>query len=549
MQNPSPFEFTLILVALATAACSQRIESTPTAPRASVTEAGASASGSASAPEAPPEAPSLFHTASTSEKPFHVFALTNATFVQTGLFVARLEQDKIVYDASIGKGLGLTGEDLSVVYIERMFGSWPDEAWALRQGSTGRVGYTVALRWEKDRWVGRGGTSPGMVIGDVVKDASGWVGAKYNQMIPGYGLTALSGSRTLPEPRKLSRAEMKACGVNLQTTRIAVHDVVVGPDSSVYALGGLQYCTEEFQALELPTNRFNVVAVDRWKPGAKAWQSLTLPRPKDTGDGYSFGARTTGKDGLFVSYGDKLIFRVNGDVAAPIAMPSDVVGPLRSIVTLSTGEFVVADITGDVFRFAAGGTARKLALPPIGKNRSYAQRIYRLSDDDLIVAASSAQNEEASSVDHALFRTRPTALYEVSQEFAKKSALSSEPPSAYAWGCARPLVLLYEVPNTTPQDFGFDATAKAIASEPSLQPYDFVDFRYGGKRYLGARLTLAIDKSSEYIDHKLRAKPLIKAIEQSVAGSHPSLVCHSPKATRVLKFDASTKKFQATTTS
>lgn len=99
------------------------------------------------------------------------------------------------------------------------------------------------------------------------------------------------------------------------------------------------------------------------------------------------------------------------------------------------------------------------------------------------------------------------------------------------------------MPPTTPPDFSFDATAKAISSGADLQRYEFIDFTYGGKRFFGARLTLSSDESDSSVEYDKRAKPLMSTIEKGVAGSHPKLVCHGPTPTRVLRFESSSKKF------
>ncbi len=140
--------FTTLASGLLSAGCSHRDPALSTAPTNIVsTPTGAGAGTSAEAGTPKSVEPSLFYLAAESGKPFQVYVLDNVTFVHSGSFVGQLEKDKIVYDATILRGLGLTGEDMGIAFLERIFGSWPSEAWALQRGSTGRVGYSNALRW------------------------------------------------------------------------------------------------------------------------------------------------------------------------------------------------------------------------------------------------------------------------------------------------------------------------------------------------------------------------------------------------------------------
>jgi hypothetical protein len=539
------------LCMLSVIACSTNTEkAAPPASLGTVIAPPLSATASPSGTSATTPDSSPFQLAATSRSSFFIFRLANATFVYSGAFLGQLEDGRIKSDPKLSAGLGITGEDWSLAFLDRIFGSWPDEAWALMRGSTGRVGFSVPFHWENDVWKRKGGVGIGIEVNAVFHDGKGWVGAWFDQMIGTHGLTGISNARSFAKPARATAADFKQCSYKTPPERhyLAATTIEVAGDGSVYAIGRWDECSPQYRkAKELrPNVRFldTFVGADRWDPKTNRWAAFSLPDGDERdGIGYQSPHVATPK-GIVVSYGKHLV-RVEGEKVEEIAVPTQVALPLKSIALLSTGEFVAVDQSHSVVQFASDRLSKRMSLPTLGKARANAFRVWVLADDDVVAAGGDGKDETADGQNFALFRSKPMSPLTIEQEAARARALQREPPRAFNSGCKRPLALLYEVPQTTPSDFSFDATASAVSGDPSLQSYEFLDFKYGGKRYFGARLSLSSDKTDEYIEYEKRAKPLLSAIAKRVAGSHPKLVCHNPPPTRVLKFDSAAKKFLA----
>jgi hypothetical protein len=92
--------------------------------------------------------------------------------------------------------------------------------------------------------------------------------------------------------------------------------------------------------------------------------------------------------------------------------------------------------------------------------------------------------------------------------------------------CAHNLVVLYAFTKTTPDDYDFPLTRKALRGHTELKTVDFVVTRDFGQRFLAALTTSFGD-----------AQSLSRLVEKGVAGAKPQVLCADPEIVRHVKLN------------
>lgn len=400
---------------------------------------------------------------------------------------------------------------LGAYQIERLEGQWPDELWVTaefnsfmgpRQSSNRTVDYRrTAGKWttEKSLPVNVRPWTPGVFLGFV-----------------GDELRVVAGDAKAPRRAPAPNTSGRCAKGHL----VIPHDLVALPSGHVFLLGA--HCA---------THAF---VVESWRPGSE--ESTVTEVVADTS---ALGVTLTGHH--LAAATDRAVFVALSTHGAPFALFRGDARGFRRVQTRDEGRVVGLHATPDGAVFAAldGGRRAPSALVSLTANDTSTSYRYGL-DRSVRLGGLWASDAETAYVavddrygdDAILLSTREVSLLGSPPADLWKDA----PPAPAALGevfpafddrCTTPFVYLYDVAATTPKNFDFPKTRKALTSFSGGEGLTLLDFEHAGKRRLG----VPVGSPSVGAD-------LVRHVRAEMPEDDPRLVCFAaPEGARKVVLD------------
>ncbi len=500
----------LVVGALSSSACASAppttLETTPTAqPKAS-----AVASASAATTAQPVGA-----SEAVSTSPFYpVIELPVAARlfpVEGALVVFADGYPPAKVDAPMGVALGVVENDkLSFpprLFFETMFaqivgvtGEWPDKIDLLAIGSTGRTGIAAHYVLGKKGWSGKTGDESFGFAGFATVGSSVLALEAPSMPFPGIEpkIVAVRGTGA----RSLTRTDKKACAKGaaadqdlsaMQATEVQATAFGGTGAGTIFAIG--MRCSGE-------------LGVEMWAKGSKKSTVTSLPASvKDAGEATRVASGADDQAWVFLNQ----ILHYDGTAWAIVPGPHLVLGAVGT-----DGILWAVDDKGAAFK---GGVAGFTAVPvPNGA-----------TVDDLTVAKDGTVWISAGG---ALLRTKKAGDGVASVKVASTAPTKKPPKLAPTPGsakCKSNVVVLYGFTKTTPDNYDFPLSRKALKGHSEFDKTRFVVTKDYGQKFFSA-----------LVPSFAEGKKLAAVFEKEVQGSKPQVICAEPEVLRDVKIDLKT---------
>lgn len=383
-------------------------------------------------------------------------------------------------------------------------GRYPDQLDLIAMGTRGRTGvaehYVLWARgWE------RRGSDPGLSFTGVAR--------------MGRSLVGLVGPTLLGTPRFMT---LRGPRVELTLTQVSGEKPCHAWDPHLQAaIFPLAFgATRDGTALSYGYDCNDESVLEVWKPGETS--GTIVPVPPHPGGRRSADVRTLllpgpGEDEAWIV--DRNVFRYQGGEPKPIDPPTNGAPVLTASAAPDGTLWVIAD--GALF--VRKGEAWEHAPLPDGVK---AQDVAVGSDGAVWVVAGGAILKHGGEGEAADAAPEPIAL----QKGPPPKPRTNWPfPQPGGPKCPQNLVVLYTFSKTTPDDYDFPLTRKALKGRTEFSPARFVVTRDMGQRFLAA-----------FVPSWELAKKLQERIKTDVKGSTPQIVCAEPEVVRELKLDLKT---------
>ena len=499
----SAARWSLLAICLAgSLSCRDRSESNPQ-PRSASSPASAPSAPVARVPSAPTVAclePELF--APGQRHPTAVYAIEGAIMVVEGVHVGRIRGDGVDWIGSVPRQMSAeTGETV----VSSVSGRWPDSVGAITYQSNYSLYPTFfPLTWK----------SPGFVLGPGGSTASIHGVFRIGDSLLVMGSSTLLGYQIVhTHGPKLTRRFLTEQQVGCERedrTRATIfvpavrsHMVESAPAGAVVSVGD----TCRLQNGEL---------------AAEVWDQEGASRFVDLSRFWKKGRRLEHVRSMLKGQGDELfIFKSSMD----------------PIVHYRDGNFeAVPELGGPVWHAFAS---------PSGKlHVSNGRDIYRLDGGDWVpVARLSASAADAGerlespsapsswtarrSGHRIVIRSTDCVRRPPEHPRARKFPSRGSAAAARA-SCAAPFVYLHEVSGSTPDNYDFPKTRKALSTFPEVAAVTLIEARDDGSRHVGVKVTSAA-----------QGEALIAHLRGSMKDEDPRLTCYYPWSFKTIAINRS----------
>jgi hypothetical protein len=499
------------------------VSATPGAVPAAAPSTAAPAPASSATPEQPkPDQPSPFSVvAIRASGALQLFPMGGTVFVgDTTSYLAEARGDGLVERPDLLGKLHLTSDQ----YMERLFGTWPDDVWAVVTTPGGCEPGTASLvRWSKDKW------TPTQKVSGTYFGAAPWqkgsvllLGGFYAEV--GFSVAAgRAGTKTpkLPGPNR-DDANDGADGFvpELMAALPSGEVFVVGSDGS-----GLKQ-------------------VARWTPQSQAPKLDPVPDCGGKGAGHSIDgilARSGTEAYLFGSQQvDKgltgLLVRFDG-----AAYQCQKIPPSRSVVKIAWGGdgslwsvLQHQDDSPRLWHRTADGQWHELGMPKYVPQPGAQPQLFEPTDISVTgsedIWLSGLLNGDTVAIAHN--RPSSTVTTIPPEEESRLAREEYEPPRPATRACETIFAKLYTLSKTAPPNFDFPLTREALKGHREFSGLDFIEAESLGRRFFGV-MARNFDEGVKLVD----------VIRKGVKGSSPVLLCRKPyHVTRHIRFDLATGK-------
>jgi hypothetical protein len=423
-----------------------------------------------------------------------LLGVEGAVVLEHGGRVFAIEEGRVTRDDAFFAGLRLNGWTRGLVGLS---GHYPEPLFATLVEPWGRVAVGSVMRREQGAWKPVKSLQVGWSFIDVQKwDKGRIVGLAATTMYDHPEVIVVDGMRGVVP--KLSRRSSSACP-NRNDTEVAPSTFLAFPSGHFYVAG--ERCN------------WHTWAVEVFEPGKERGTVVAVPFDKcEKGNG-PFTMAGVRADEVFFSGGcESSLLLFDGKAFTKVPAPE----PLATVhVAPDGGVFLLSKTV--LRRLDADGTWSELT-PPAGK----IDAAYFVSSKDIW----------ATSGDTLLHTGPPPATVQeidLPESGTQVAAASLRNLRGAKEGCESLYVLLYAFVKTTPEDYDFPLTRKALKGHPELGAARFVVTRDGGKKYFGA-----------FVPDLATGRKLASVVENAVKDSAPQVLCVKPEELRQVKIDLAT---------
>jgi hypothetical protein len=499
---------------------------------------GASASALITAKPAPAVTPPATHALPPAEpavsSPFidgvrlgYVARLSvagNGAVLATDKLLFAIHDDRVSIEPALLEGLHPQRS-----HLVRVFGSFPDSAWALEETYMERTSRSSLSRWTGSEWI----NADSLVQNKNVIGLSPWsngrtlalVGDGYNSTL---GFQQLGGARGVPLPQ-LARTAHDAQG--------CVHGVVPSAMTALSS-GEVFLAGTQCKASSDDEASYGDVAVEVWGAGQARgkWNALPLLGPEEADsseltsliassakDAFVAGSRVPVGPGKTQLANEAYLAHFDGQSWHTLSTP-----PVEQINDLQRSPDGKLWALGGGELWATTGTAsasvtwEHLALPALVKaasDRAVSSFWVRGNDDVWATVGTDAESY--------LLRTKPgTAALSVPGDVRVAELSTAFDPNA-AYDCEQPTLVLLTLSRQAPKDADVPSVRAALRNHAEFEEKaQLVEFSFLTRRYLGIR------GDAETL------RDVAEVLSQSnIPGVQPEMRCLSEPITRTLTLD------------
>ena len=275
--------------------------------------------------------------------------------------------------------------------------------------------------------------------------------------------------------------------------------------------------------------------IEHWPAGATSSTVIALPGAGAPARADRPLVAVASDKAAFVAIGRETksyLARFDGVTAREIELPD---GSLRAMWATPDGTLWVlggAPTASKLHRLGVDSAWATFAPPDLSPAHVAPYRTLWARDAETAFLATGASGPKGMAA--IVVSTKPGALLgevprDLAEFFGKRvdavpAPVASAAPASFepfVEGCNTPFVTLFDVVPSSPPDFGFPATNKALRAFAKASEIKLVEYRHGGKRKLGV-----IVPSREVGD------ALIAHVKATMKDESPVLVCHAPSSVR-----------------
>lgn len=495
------------------------------APHAAAAPPSAGAGVSAPAGAQPGLPPPTFHVVNETAASLSLLeASGGVTIAAAGPIFSKLSDAGIEQDETFGKGL-----PLSVFSpITGVAGQFPDGLWATAIQSNGRTGWGELYRRGKQGWSRVGGALPQTRVYIGIGD---WSAGR---------VLALQGSLMAPTPPPQFSFQLVSGAATPLPILTKPPAGLAGDAAAQCAHWGTWVVPEQLATLpsgEVMVSGSNCAqdgyAVERWAPGqtrgalhnfvdsAEIWSAKLILR---AGRGAALVANLRKhKPRLLLPAGETWS-----------SEELDVEGTVNDADMTEDGTlFFVTQAFDDAKREWQPG---RLWWRPPGQARASEVPVPARAAPESwpanfvgVTAVSATSKEDVWLVaGDALLHSRPppSAPKKIAWAESQQFPGSLRLPKAASSGCEQVFVLLYGITKSTPPNYDFPLTRKALAGHPELEGTTLAETEDNGKRFFGA-----------FVKSFAQGQRLAKLVQENVPGSIPAVLCAAPQRVREIAID------------
>ncbi|HTJ83395.1 MAG TPA: hypothetical protein VL400_16865 [Polyangiaceae bacterium] len=444
-------------------------------------------------------------------QPSRIFELRDVTLLAMGTSIATLgADDKWKWSASSGED-DYPGDSIvnKVVGYVNIRGRFPSSMWVEADALA-----TDGARIGGETFVTLHGAPGSWAPAHRPKGVVSWGGT--NLLLGDDGVLEADGKASADVPKPTKSGAL--CG---DKPRVNAQDLWASPKLDVFTVG---YGCETGGPL----------VVERWEPGHADGVIDVLPSAQRGGAGTVHASiRATSRTNAVVVASSRdgkdppYLARFDGKTWTPYAVPER-----TRIDDFSLSEDGTLWTTGGgaVRRQTADGAWSTLALPSaVGGRGIDFTGIHGKDAKRVWITATLTKADDESTQWNALFSTvegDPFVVVDPKDapdspeklaERAKELAGAGGKMKPFTGACTTPFVLLFQVADATPADFGYPATRDAMAGFDAREGIVFIEYKEGEHRRLGAKV-----KDGE------QGKKLVDRVTEAVKGSKPVLLCYAP---------------------
>lgn len=512
----------LVCVALVSCASAPTSKAEPnTTPSGSASQVAATVPPAPSVPLEPatnPDVVSPLITVAVLPSSVQLFATSKTVFVQfrdrreDGLtHMGVIENDTVVEKSRLSFSAGGLSE---VIAIDA---DWPASADMLVTASNGRVGFALHFTLGKDAWEQKGFDN-GYIYSGLARVGGSVLGLRTGGLLNNVGRPSFVSIRGGAAPRTFAPYN-GACNDSydahappkVQSIPEALGDTANG---TLIALG-TDACdatvTAEVWAPNERSSRVLTVSTT-WRKGA--YEEFRVIRGNAPDEAFFLHGQVSRYDGKDVSALPPLPERDRA-VAAAVAPNGQIHVLTARRTSYQNGEWVTATpariykLEGDAWQELPSTDPDSIAFGP---------------DGTLWVSAGQLLQRLRRNAGEVSLAVSKEALATVAKRIPTLKA-----PRAPGPNCKNHLVVLYGFTKTTPADYDFPLTRKALKGHREFSAAKFVVATDGGAKFLSA-----------IVPDRATGQKLVALIEKQVKDSKPQLLCASPQIERELAIDLAT---------
>lgn len=477
----------------------------------------ASASASAHAGPTPP----TFYVVNETEHTLSLFKIDSTAIVAGGPIFSKLDENGIHEDESFGSGLS-PGNYAS---LTGLVGSFTTSLFATMVRSNGRTGWGELYQSRGSRgWSRVGGPMPDTYVhvglgtwsdGRVLALEGGQMPIAGQPM---FRFRVISGPpAAVPQ---LTAASVPAADdpddqcKHWRTAEVP-QSVLILSSGDVFAFG--------------PTCQGRAQAVEHWQPGQTKARFFVFPNSSEW-SAVKAWARSprevtlllNGKTGPSLAHFD-------GENWTTESLGLDALSALDGDLGADGTLFVVAhnaarDERAELWWRAPGQSrCSKLDVPappapsPWPASQSGVTSILVNGKDDIWLVV-------GSSLLHS--RPAPAGKKRISWDEGQQFPSALRLPKAANFNCNEVYVLLYAITQTTPANYDFPLTRRALAGHSEFHDVTLAETEDNGRRFFGA-----------FVKDYAQGQKLSQLVQEKVKGSIPAVLCARPKLVREIKID------------
>lgn len=325
--------------------------------------------------------------------------LDGHAFLLVGTTVVDVEGDDLVLDAKKQSGLEKYQPPSMLGQLIAAGGVWPRSAWLATVEVLGRGGTSVLYRWERSRWVARGGGyGNSTLVGFSPWSKGRTLALVSEQMGANARFDVISGPRTpAPKPTRVKGRDAYPC-----STRLFPSDFTALPSGEIFMLGTDCLAQKDNQTAWM---------VEHWAPGARTSTLTPLPNASSVGRIVALAP-----DEVYVAANEgegesrPLLLRFDGSSWAPTAAPGEGKGELHHLSASPQGT-LYALVDGAIWTRPRGGAWARVTLPALEGHAMAAAQLWVRSDGDLWALAAktdpSGKVRRDALTANTLLHTRP----------------------------------------------------------------------------------------------------------------------------------------------